>query len=142
MIDYAWGHAVISDELYAEINSNCNFSNYNRTSSCDIALNKYFEVYNLIDMYSLYTPTCFNSTVTSKPIPLARNNHEIWNKRASGYDPCVEYYTDIYFNQRDVQKALHANVSGSIAYNWTHCSDVIKVWNDSPFTILPTIKTP
>lgn len=41
--------------------------------------------------------------------------------RRMGYDPCSENYAEIYFNRPDVQKALHANVSGLIPYNWTGC---------------------
>lgn len=38
-----------------------------------------------------------------------------------GYDPCTENYAEIYFNRPDVQKALHANISGIIPHNWTGC---------------------
>lgn len=58
MIEYAWDHAVISDQLYAEIKRNCNFSNPAPSNACDISLGKYFDVYEIIDMYSLYSPTC------------------------------------------------------------------------------------
>jgi serine carboxypeptidase-like clade 2 len=60
MIDYAWDHAVISDQLYNEIKSKCNFSDEHPSSGCDLALNDYFQVYDIINMYSLYTPKCIN----------------------------------------------------------------------------------
>jgi hypothetical protein len=42
-----------------------------------------------------------------------------------GYDPCTENYAEIYYNRPDVQKALHANISGIIPYNWTGCRSVL-----------------
>ncbi|KAH9768217.1 serine carboxypeptidase-like 27 [Citrus sinensis] len=37
------------------------------------------------------------------------------------YDPCTERYSEVYFNHPEVQKALHANVTG-ISYPWRTCS--------------------
>lgn len=39
---------------------------------------------------------------------------------AAGYDPCASDYTEKYMNRRDVQEALHANVT-NLSYPWTHC---------------------
>lgn len=66
MIDYAWDHAVISDGLYHNITTACNFSHPNQTSDCSAELNKYFDVYKIIDMYSLYTPRCFSNNSSSR----------------------------------------------------------------------------
>lgn len=65
MIDYAWDHAVISDRVYDNVKSSCNFSLVNTTDACDKALNAYFDVYKIIDMYSLYAPTCHDSNVST-----------------------------------------------------------------------------
>jgi serine carboxypeptidase-like clade 2 len=40
------------------------------------------------------------------------------------YDPCATRYSDVYFNQPEVQKALHANVTG-ISYDWKACRYII-----------------
>lgn len=63
MIEYAWDHAVISDGLYHNITTICNFSHpiQNQTDECNTELNKYFDVYKIIDMYSLYAPMCFSN---------------------------------------------------------------------------------
>ena len=59
MIDYLWGHAVLSDGSYKAIKANCNFSLLNLTKECNDALStEYYKLYNMIDVYSLYTPTC------------------------------------------------------------------------------------
>ncbi|GER39219.1 uracil dna glycosylase [Striga asiatica] len=145
LIEYAWDHAVISDSLYDEIKRECNFNSLNLTVQCNDGLDKYFEVYDIIDMYSLYTPVCAdddNGTTISKPsgIPkfLTKNNYGR-RRPLSGYDPCASSYTSVYLNRADVQRALHANVTG-IRYPWTHCSDAITKWNDAPFSILPILR--
>lgn len=52
-----------------------------------------------------------------------------------GYDPCTEKYSRMYYNHPDVQKALHANLTG-IPYRWDTCrlhlwllnSSIVKLW--------------
>ncbi|XP_047318246.1 serine carboxypeptidase-like 34 [Impatiens glandulifera] len=146
MVDYAWDHAVISDQVYHEINKKCvfNFSELNPPLACNKALNKYFEVYNLIDMYSLYAPTCpkprkHQRTPIKGAAPKLFSKFEKWHMKPSGYDPCTTAYTEAYMNRPEVQRALHANVT-NIPYRWTHCSDAINNWKDAPFSILPIIK--
>ncbi|MBA0601573.1 hypothetical protein Gorai_004747, partial [Gossypium raimondii] len=65
MVDYAWDHAVISDGVYSNIKIKCNFSTPNTTNGCNEAMQAYFDVYNIIDMYSLYAPTCNSNSSTS-----------------------------------------------------------------------------
>lgn len=147
MIDYAWDHAVISDHLYDEIKLECNFSNDNSTAACDTALGKYFDVYKIIDMYSLYAPTCFdNATRSTKQFSMIRgiaprlfSKQKGWHQKPAGYDPCSSQYTEVYLNRPDVQKALHANVT-KMSYPWTHCSDTITFWKDAPDSMLPVIR--
>jgi serine carboxypeptidase-like clade II len=43
-----------------------------------------------------------------------------------GYDPCTEKYSRKYYNLPEVQKALHANVTG-IPYAWVGCRSVLLV---------------
>ncbi|KAH1224316.1 Serine carboxypeptidase-like 34 [Glycine max] len=43
MIDYAWNHAVISDGVYHNITTKCNFSLPDSTDDCIDQLNKYFD---------------------------------------------------------------------------------------------------
>ncbi|GKV11055.1 hypothetical protein SLEP1_g22341 [Rubroshorea leprosula] len=126
MIDYAWDHAVISDRVYQEIKTNCNFSMENLTDSCNNALSEYYKVYTIIDMYSLYTPTCVNSngsTIGQRRgiAPKKLSKFDGWYRKYYGYDPCAQEYVTVYFNKPDVQKALHANVT-KIPYPWANCS--------------------
>lgn len=147
MIDYAWDHAVISDGLYHNITTICNFSLPNQSDACTTELNKYFDVYKIIDMYSLYTPRCFsNQSSTRRESPVVKgvaphsfSKFDAWHKRPAGYDPCASDYTEAYLNRPEVQKALHANVT-KIPYPWTHCSDNITFWKEAAHSILPIIK--
>ncbi|KAL5983062.1 hypothetical protein ACLOJK_017142 [Asimina triloba] len=150
MIDYAWDHAVISDDTYHTINKYCNFSrNYGeQVSECSTAMDEYYSVYNIIDMYSLYSPTCvvpgastFRRLRKTRGIaPKLFSMSDGWHRMPAGYDPCLDQHVEAYFNRRDVQEALHANVA-NIHYNWTLCSDpVITNWRDAPPSVLPIIR--
>ncbi|KAK1380507.1 Carboxypeptidase [Heracleum sosnowskyi] len=147
MIDYAWDHAVISDHLYDEIKLECNFTFKNPTDACGIALRKYLDVYKIIDMYSLYAPTCFHNNATSinKQFPVIQgiarhlfSKQDGWHQKPAGYDPCLSEYTEVYLNRPDVQKALHANVT-KMSYPWTHCRHS-EFWKDAPDSMLPVIR--
>ncbi|XP_042048777.1 serine carboxypeptidase-like 34 isoform X2 [Salvia splendens] len=148
LIDYAWHHAVISDKLYEEIKKQCNFKLENVSTDCNNALDKYFEVYKIIDMYSLYTPNCVDSNYTAISEPYSRfkdgvpkyiSHIGIHGRALEGYDPCASVYTKNYFNRRDVQQALHANVT-KIPYEWVHCSDSLEYKDEGITSLLPTIK--
>ncbi|XVF01776.1 hypothetical protein REPUB_Repub04eG0118400 [Reevesia pubescens] len=146
MVDYAWDHAVISDQVYKDIKIKCNFSSTYTSMECNEALNAYFDVYKIIDMYSLYAPNCVSNSSSSRQrhgiqgiAPQILSKFDGWHMRPAGYDPCLSDYTEVYFNRPDVQKALHANVT-KISYPWTHCSDSILFWKDAPASMLPTIK--
>ncbi|KAK3027797.1 hypothetical protein RJ639_041965 [Escallonia herrerae] len=146
LIDYAWDHAVISDQLYEDLKRECNFSKDNLSDGCNTALGQYFDVYKYIDMYSLYTPMCVDNSSSSSrqqviqgTAPRLFSKFEGWHQRRAGYDPCLSTYTEEYMNRQDVQEALHANVT-KIPYTWTHCSDHITFWADSANSILPVIR--
>lgn len=56
------------------------------------------------------------------PVTCDIQTHQPWMSRA--YDPCSERYADLYFNHPEVQKALHANITG-IPYSWKSCRYMI-----------------
>jgi hypothetical protein len=43
------------------------------------------------------------------------------------YDPCTAFYSSKCLNIPEVQKAMHANVSGIIEYPWCLCKLVARV---------------
>ncbi|KAL6603361.1 hypothetical protein ACP70R_043722 [Stipagrostis hirtigluma subsp. patula] len=162
MVDYAWDHAIISDELYAAINRDCDFAQNGNDSdfsgdghpsaACVSAMNDFYGAFNDIDIYSLYTPVCTDDgddssshakhNLQPRRLPGGGGGGRLARRlRYSDYDPCLDKYTVAYLNRADVQEALHANVSGSIPYSWAGCSDdLFRSWQDSPASTLPAIK--
>ncbi|XAR66726.1 Carboxypeptidase D [Bertholletia excelsa] len=52
------------------------------------------------------------------------------------YDPCTEKHSVVYFNQPEVQKALHVRLDKAPC-KWETCSDVVNLnWKDSPTSVL------
>ncbi|KAG6713673.1 hypothetical protein I3842_05G165000 [Carya illinoinensis] len=149
MFEYAWSHAIISDQLYNNILKECNFGqSENQTRNCGDYIRGFIEEYSEIDIYNIYTPVCLSNSLqrgisSSKfgvaPPASLLSRHNFWHKLPSGYDPCTEHYVEKYFNRVDVQRALHANVT-KLSYPYTTCSGVIQGWNDSPDTVLPIIR--
>ncbi|XP_056169086.1 serine carboxypeptidase-like 34 [Syzygium oleosum] len=146
-IDYAWGHALISDDLYISIKAKCDFSNENVTNDCFNALLEYYKLYKIINMYSLYSPTCppdrpFANHLLNTRAKVGTRNYHLLLLRVilAGYDPCLANHATAYFNLPDVQRALHANVT-LIPRPWSLCSwDVNLSWNDTPSSVLPVLK--
>ena len=67
LVDYAWSHAVISDETHKIIKSSCDF-NVNDTWSnndCSEAIDEVLKQYKEIDIYSLYTSVCTGNSADS-----------------------------------------------------------------------------
>ncbi|WOL07245.1 serine carboxypeptidase-like 34 [Canna indica] len=146
MVDYAWNHAVISDTVYQNIKSSCNFSELVPSKECSEALQRYYDVYQIIDMYSLYTQRCkkgfaSNSAKQSEEEGLTFiSKFEDFLKIPMGYDPCLKAYATNYFNRRDVQDALHANIT-RMARPWSLCSSsVVKAWSNSERSVLHIIR--
>ncbi|KAM7508345.1 hypothetical protein LguiA_018798 [Lonicera macranthoides] len=135
-VTYWWSHSMISDKTYKSILNSCNFTAEKYSKKCGEAVNYAMNhEFGDIDQYSIYTPSCKASTTNT-----LRLQNSLLRWRISGYDPCTENYAEKYYNRPDVQKALHANLT-RIPYKWTACSDVlIKNWNDSEVSMLPTYK--
>ena len=79
MVEYAWSHAIISDQLYNTIRKECAFfkesekkeGNKERemeeTKACFLAIKAFLQSYSDIDIYSIYTPVCRHSSTVSRP---------------------------------------------------------------------------
>lgn len=130
--EYWWTHGLISDATYRILRVQCNLGSSQHPSvECIKALNVADAEHGNIDPYSIYTHPC-NSTSDLKH---KLRGHYPWITRA--YDPCTERHSKKYFNRPEVQKALHANVTG-IPYAWDTCSDIVgNYWEDSPKSMLP-----
>ncbi|CAE6195165.1 unnamed protein product [Arabidopsis arenosa] len=146
-VDYAWSHAVISDETHRMINRLCNFSSddvWNK-GECNEAIAQVDKQYNEIDIYSLYTSVCKGDSPQSSYVASAqfKTNYHISSKRMlptrrlAGYDPCLDDYVKIYYNRADVQKALHAS-DGVNLKNWSICNmEIFHNWTYVVQSVLP-----
>ena len=116
VITYYWTHSMISDRSYQDILNKCNFKEVNQSSVC-YGAQSYAEGYELgfIDKYSIYTTPCVTSINDTWFPPRLRNT--LLHPTVSGYDPCTRNYAEKYYNLPEVQKAMHANVTG-ILHNW------------------------
>ena len=75
LVDYAWSHAVISDETHQTIKTSCDFNSTDpwRNKDCSQAVDEVLKQYNEIDIYSLYTSVCFASTASSDDQSMQNN---------------------------------------------------------------------
>lgn len=68
LVDYAWSHAIVSDEIHSNIHGMCRFEEEqksNQTVDCNDNFKAFMEAYNDIDIYSIYTPVCLSSYSSS-----------------------------------------------------------------------------
>lgn len=99
----------MSDETHQGIIANCNFSSSASPSdTCDTFLDDANRAKGNIYIYNIYAPFCSSDSSSSSPV------------QGSGFDPCSSNYIYEYLNTPEVQKALHANVTG-IPGPWDSC---------------------
>ncbi|CAH1425982.1 unnamed protein product [Lactuca virosa] len=123
--DFFWSRSITSDEIHKGIVTNCDFS-WNATLSkvCKNYINQEYDLVGNIYPYDIYAPLCLNRTSSEK----------------SEFDPCSLEYIESYLNLPEVQKSLHANLTG-LPGRWQDCNDeLFDNWKDQPFTVLPTIR--
>ncbi|XP_054799489.1 serine carboxypeptidase 1-like [Prosopis cineraria] len=122
--DYFWTHAVMSDETHEAIGKYCDFASESVSDECESSTNKAYQELGNINQYNIYSPICHDTSIRNNASP-----GSVYN-----YDPCSETYVQVYMNNPEVQRALHA-----LPTNWTHCRNYYN-WTDSPSNSLPTIK--
>ncbi|CAA2995815.1 serine carboxypeptidase-like 31 [Olea europaea var. sylvestris] len=144
MVDYAWSHAVVSDETHKTIKESCDFYSDDPWSNkdCTQGMAEYYRQYNEIDIYSLYTSVCIPSSEGKKSsLVTVRSSSSKMPRVLGGYDPCMDDYAKSYYNRRDVQKALHVGDGTTLIRNWTICNlTVYSNWSYSRTSVLPIYK--
>lgn len=136
MVEFAWGHGIISNHAYNKIIKHCGDftgnSNSGADDSCSSATKPFSSGYNGINIYSIYSPVCLHSKTTlgsNYRSHLMNSSLLVGDElffpslspvERAGYDPCAENYIVSYFNRADVQKALHANTT-KLSYPYTSC---------------------
>ncbi|KAL5986961.1 hypothetical protein ACLOJK_015296 [Asimina triloba] len=127
LVDYAWSHAVVSDETHQIIKRSCNFHSNSTwdNEDCRNAVDEVFNQYKGIDMYSLYTSPCSTDSSTSSSAVYKLQNirkpfSNMMPRIMGGYDPCLDNYAKVYYNRAEVQMALHVS-DGYHLKNWSIC---------------------
>ncbi|KAJ6377120.1 hypothetical protein OIU76_026149 [Salix suchowensis] len=145
MVDYAWSHAVISDETHKIIGQSCNFDSNDTWSNddCAEAVDELLKQYKEIDIYSLYTSVCIGDSASSDDKftqIMFRRSSKMMPRIMGGYDPCLDEYAKAFYNRPDVQQALHVS-DGQHLKNWSICNTKIFVeWLESKPSVLPIYK--
>jgi len=138
LAEYAWSHAIVSDEVYSRIKKHCDFKISNWSDGCNAAMDILYGQYQEIDMYNIYAPKCLLNQSSASSANFVNDQFRRRIRMFSGYDPCYSSYPEDYFNKQEVQKAFHANFSGLLPGKWHACSDLIEnSYNFSVFSVLP-----
>nr|KAJ0210194.1 hypothetical protein LSAT_V11C400178290 [Lactuca sativa] len=127
LVDYAWSHAVVSDETHKTIRESCDFNSNDTWSNndCSQAVDEVLRQYKEIDIYSLYTSVCIANSAYSQNNALQvmfkrTTSAKMMPRILAGYDPCLDDYAKGYYNKPQVQKALHVS-NGFQLKNWSIC---------------------
>ncbi|KAL3520692.1 hypothetical protein ACH5RR_018841 [Cinchona calisaya] len=133
--EFWWNHGLISDSTYKALNESCPYDSFLfPRNQCHQALERAYSEFGDINPYAIYDSPCndLGTLGNNLKMPLP------WKFR--GNDQCIVKYTKMYMNNPDVQKALHANITG-LPHPWMTCSEVIRSnWTDSPKSMLPIFK--
>ncbi|KAJ8761473.1 hypothetical protein K2173_001606 [Erythroxylum novogranatense] len=145
LVDYAWSHAIISDETHKIIRESCNFESNNtwENKDCSESVDELMRQYHEIDIYSLYTSVCMGDSASSynkSTRVMFKRSSSMMPRIMGGYDPCLDEYAKAFYNRPDVQKALHVS-DGHRLRNWSICNSAIfSNWTQSKFSVLPIYK--
>ncbi|KAL2936467.1 Serine carboxypeptidase-like 29 [Bienertia sinuspersici] len=108
VFQFMWSSGLISDETYKLLNEFCaNDSFIHPSEKCDKVLDIADSEIGNIDPYSIYTPSC--TVNSSSTLPSKLQKRLIFRRINEAYDPCTEKHSVVYFNQLEVQQALHVN---------------------------------
>ncbi|CAN1172779.1 Serine carboxypeptidase-like 35 [Linum perenne] len=170
MVDFAWNHGIISDQLHRNVkqcftNDNRRRGNRERSQSsssgtaeeemmmnCSGHLNGFAKAYSGIDIYSIYTPLCNlpNSNATQRSafpkLTFLTDDIKIPTFIKDVWHKLPSGYDPC--TERYAEKYFNrADVQKALHANLTRltypyqtCSSVIGKWNDSQDTVLPIIR--
>ncbi|KAH7655146.1 Peptidase S10 serine carboxypeptidase protein [Dioscorea alata] len=138
LVEYAWSHTVISDQIYERVNKDCDFKLFNNwTNKCIKVMDMVFDRYRDIDIYNVYAPKCNNAHASSSSLLYSKKQRLLQRTRTpAGYDPCYSVYAEEYFNRVDVQRAMHASVISD--GKWKVCNEsILDIYNFTVSSVLP-----
>jgi len=137
---YWWTHALISDDTFNGIKSNCNFSDVGPLleEGCEAYLDSADQEMGNILIYDIYVDVCTSGgkivrqmARTGSPLHQAMLDDNI----NPPYLPCADDYTYTYMNTKAVQAAIHAD---TMAYPWNECSSIVNYnYSDVQKSVIP-----
>ncbi|CAO2841604.1 unnamed protein product [Amaranthus hypochondriacus] len=132
VFQFMWSSGLISDETYKLLNELCDLESFIHASeSCEKILDIANNELGDIDPYSIYTPSC----TANSSLPHKLLKRLMIGRLNEAYDPCTERHSIVYFNQVEVQQALHVNPQFAPA-TWETCSLTINSnWQDSASSV-------
>uniref|UniRef100_A0A803MNB9 Carboxypeptidase n=1 Tax=Chenopodium quinoa TaxID=63459 RepID=A0A803MNB9_CHEQI len=147
LLEYAWSHTVISDDMYNKTKEVCDFKTLYWPKECVTAMNLVYGKYKEIDFYNIYAPICLsNSTSSEAYYTNKEENYGLRRPRiySGGYDPCYSNYAETYFNRADVQTSLRANANrgtSNTSVKWNVCNDnILNTYNATVQSVLSIYK--
>lgn len=155
LLEYAWSHAIISDQEYEKAKQLCDFKLLEWSNDCIAAMAAVFNKYSEIDIYNIYAPSCLLNRSSSLAYDKKdgyefsqankAQTHGIRRMRiipgGGGYDPCYSNFAEEYFNRIDVQTAFHATRGANASVKWEVCNDFLfRSYHDTVFSVLPIYK--
>lgn len=78
LLEYAWSHAVISDQQYEKAKQVCDFKQSQWSNECNQVMNEVFHDYSEIDIYNIYAPACHSNSTSS--VTVTNNVPESFSK--------------------------------------------------------------
>ncbi|KAI3426409.1 hypothetical protein D9Q98_008779 [Chlorella vulgaris] len=102
-----------------------------KAEKCDRFVEQAMEEMGSINIYDIYADVCLPGPArVARQLALMLRDHPAGaatRKLITGkQDPCIDSEAEAYLNRRDVQLALHANVSGQLPGPWQDCTPRIE----------------
>ncbi|CAH9104278.1 unnamed protein product [Cuscuta europaea] len=145
-LEYAWSHAVISDEEYELAKRECDFWSYNLSAKCNDAMYTLWANYQEIDINNIFGPICLPMNSSSTAHINILDKERIYKRGRmkpmvhEAYGACYVSDAEDYFNRIDVQNALHVNITQQ-NFTWKGCSrSILGSYNYSVSSVLPVYK--
>jgi serine carboxypeptidase-like clade 2 len=135
-----WSHALISTEVRDGLLQNCNFGDIgplrrdelsaalgNKTELCNSYVDEAMKSFAIVNIYDIYQDACVSSLQhkTAHRMMRARFGRHLLKGGIAPQptSPCIDNWTEAYFNQPSVISAIHARLIS--ADRWDECSDEV-----------------
>ncbi|PNY16203.1 serine carboxypeptidase 33-like protein, partial [Trifolium pratense] len=115
IVEYAWSHAVISDQHYEKAKQVCDFKKSEWSNECNQVMIELFHEYSEIDIYNIYAPSCRSNTTSSVTTVNAPQSF----KEGSEFEPWIPHLS--------ILRVKFLTASDSI----------LRTYNFSVFSVLP-----